>query len=299
MDGLLIIDKPAGMTSHDVVTAVRRMAQTRRVGHAGTLDPLATGVLLTLVGFTTRLARFLGGADKTYDAVMRLGVATTTYDADGEVTEEHPLDGVTPAGIAAALGAFRGHIEQEPPMYSAVKVKGQKLYKLARQGKTVAREPRPVDIYGLDVLSWNSPDLTVTVHCSAGTYVRSLAHDLGQALGCGAHLTALRRTSVGVFRLEDAHTLESLGALAAQGRLAEALLPPQAALSGFPVVTLSAEQVTAVRYGQSVAVGRVEEICDHIQGWDAQGRLVAVLVPVEGGVWRPILVFPGEGDNVD
>ncbi|MBN2392582.1 MAG: tRNA pseudouridine(55) synthase TruB [Anaerolineae bacterium] len=289
MNGFLIVNKPTGMTSHDVVNAVRRMAGTRRVGHTGTLDPLATGVLVLALGTATRLVQFIDGSDKAYRATLRLGETTTTYDADGEVVQHHPVT-VSEAEIEAALADFRGAIGQIPPMYSAVKVQGQKLYKLARQGKEIERAPRPVTIHRLDMLAWALPALTIEVVCSAGTYIRSLAHDLGQMLGCGAHLTALTRTAAGEFRLEDAHTLEALRTLAQAGRLAEALLPPETALTVLPVVTLTPEQVQAVRFGQTVTLDDATD-APLAQAHDADDRLVAVLRPVEPGMWRPKLVF--------
>ncbi len=292
MNGFLIVDKPAGITSHDVVDAVRRIAGTRRVGHAGTLDPMATGVLVLALGAATRLVQFIDGSDKTYRATLRLGETTTTYDADGDLVERRPVT-VNQADIEAALAGFLGDITQIPPMYSAVKVKGQKLYKLARQGKEIERAPRPVTIHRLDVLAWALPNLTIEVVCSAGTYIRSLAHDLGQRLGCGAHLTALIRTAAGGFRLEDAHTLEALDASAQARRLAEVLLPPETALTALPVVTLTPEQEQAVRFGQAVTLDDAPD-AEMAQARDATGRLVAVMLPVEPGVWRPKLVLSAD-----
>jgi tRNA pseudouridine55 synthase len=292
MNGFLIVNKPAGMTSHDVVNAVRRLAGTRRVGHAGTLDPIATGVLVLALGAATRLVQFIDSSDKTYRATLRLGETTTTYDADGEIVERRPVN-VGQVEVAAALANFRGAIEQVPPMYSALKVKGQKLYKLARQGKEIERAARPVTIYRLDVLAWALPDVTIEVVCSAGTYIRSLAHDLGRQLGCGAHLIALTRTAAGDFTLSQSHTLENLHALVEAERLAAALLPPQAALASLPLITLTPEQEQAVGYGQTFPLDTPSETT-LLQAHDATGRLVAVLVPVESGMWRPKLVFSKE-----
>ncbi len=290
MNGFLITDKPAGMTSHDVVNAIRRMAATRRVGHAGTLDPLATGVLVLALGAATRLAQFIDNSNKTYRATLRLGETTTTYDADGDLVERCPVT-VSQAEVEAALAGFRGDIAQIPPMYSAVKVQGQKLYNLARQGKEIARAARSVTIHRLDALDWALPDVTIEVGCSAGTYIRSLAHDLGQALGCGAHLTTLTRTAAGEFQLEDAYTLEALNALAQDGRLAEVLLPPETALAALPVIVLTPEQEQAVRFGQAVMLDSAPD-AEMSQARAAAGRLVAVLLSVEPGVWRPKIVLP-------
>lgn len=292
MNGFLLINKPSGMTSHDVVNAVRRMAAIRRVGHAGTLDPMATGVLVLALGAATRLVQFIDNSDKTYRATLRLGETTTTYDADGDLVERRPVT-VNQADVEMALAGFRGDIAQIPPMYSAVKVKGQKLYKLARQGKEIERAARPVTIHRLDVLDWAPPDLTIEVVCSAGTYIRSLAHDLGQTLGCGAHLTALTRTAAGDFRLEDSHTLEALDALAQAGRLAEVLLPPETALAALPVIVLTPEQEQAVRFGQTITLDSAPDAA-LAQACDAAGRLVAVMLPVEMGVWRPKLVLSAD-----
>lgn len=290
MNGLLVVNKPAGITSHDVVNAVRRMAKTRRVGHAGTLDPLATGVLVLLVGPATRLAQFISGSDKTYRATIRLGQATTTYDADGDIVAQYPV-AAGRADVEQALNQFRGPIAQVPPMYSAIKVNGQKLYKLARQGRDIARQPRDVTIHRLDIVAWTPPDFIVDVICSAGTYVRSLAHDLGQTLGCGAHLTALSRTASGDFTLAQSHTLDDLRALADDGRFASALLAPQTALAAFPSVTLTTEQERAVDFGQKFTL-YVPAGAEMAQALDSNGYLRAVLIPVSPDVWRPKLVFP-------
>lgn len=292
MNGLLVINKPSGMTSHDVVNVVRRLANMRRVGHTGTLDPLATGIMLVLVGPATRLAQFLSGCDKSYRAVIRLGESTSTYDAEGQVTAQREVH-VSREDLEAVLPKFSGPLQQIPPMYSAIKVKGQKLYQLARQGKEIEREPRAVTIHQLHLQDWSTPDLTVNLRCSAGTYVRSLAHDLGELLGCGAHLSALQRTSVGSFDLAQSHTLDALRELAEANTLHTALAPPKAALSTMPVVQLDEEQTQAVRYGQVLDLTLPDET-KFVQAHDAHARLVAVLIPVETGKWRPKLVLPEE-----
>ncbi|HOT93520.1 MAG TPA: tRNA pseudouridine(55) synthase TruB [Anaerolineae bacterium] len=292
MNGLFIVNKPAGMTSHDVVDVVRHITGVRRVGHTGTLDPPATGVLVVLVGAATRLAQFIDNHDKAYRAVLRLGETTTTDDAAGDVVERHPVT-VEPDALEAALAGFRGSIMQVPPMYSAVKIGGQKLYKLAYQGKEIARAPRPVTVYRLEMVAWTPPDVTLDIVCSAGTYIRSLAHDLGQKLGCGAHLAALTRTAAGHFTLSQSHTLEELRALAEAGCLTKALLPPQAVFVGMPAVTLTAEQERAARYGQTFPLDVTTDAA-MLQAQDAAGQFIAVLIPVEAGMWRPKLVFPTE-----
>lgn len=209
-DGLLLVDKPSGPTSHDVVHAVRRTFRIEKVGHGGTLDPAATGLLVILLGRATRLSDQVMGGDKTYEGVVRLGTITNSQDMDGEVVEERPYDGVAREQAEAALAAFRGDIYQTPPMVSAVKVKGVPLYKLARKGQEVAREPRLTHIYRFDITDWAPPLAAITVVCTKGTYVRTLAHDLGQALGCGACLQSLRRTASGAFAVSDAVPLDTL-----------------------------------------------------------------------------------------
>ena len=292
MIGLIIVNKPLGITSHDVVQTIRKQARIRRVGHTGTLDPLATGVLLLLLGPATRLAQFVTTERKSYRAVIRLGEVTTTYDAEGEVTARHPVQ-VTRATVAEALARFQGPQSQIPPMYSAIKIEGQTLYKLARQGQEIERPPRDVHFYRLELRDWAAPDATVTVDCSAGTYIRSLAHDLGQALGCGAHLHALTRTAIGPFALEEAHTLDALAQMAAAGTLSEAVLPPAEALRGTPQVRLDAAQEQRVRHGQAIAPPG-EYDAARLSALDAAGRLVAVLIPQDNGLWRPKVVLPQE-----
>jgi tRNA pseudouridine55 synthase len=304
VNGLLIVDKPAGITSHDAVSRVRRLTNVRRVGHAGTLDPMATGVLILLIGAATRLSRFAMAGHKCYRGTVRLGETTDSYDADGEILERRSVDVALPA-IEHALEGFRGAILQTPPMVSAIKIQGEKLYKLARRGKEIDREPRPVAIDTIDIVSWQSPDLTLEVRCSPGTYIRSLAHDLGQALGCGAHLRCLQRTASGAFTLEMCHTLE---ALERPGYLEAALLPPQAALGAMPITRLTPEQEQAVRYGQAVELPFAEASDGLLQARDHQGRLVGVLqqqssagradeTPQEDtGLYRPIIVLPPESE---
>ncbi|MBW2475360.1 MAG: tRNA pseudouridine(55) synthase TruB [Deltaproteobacteria bacterium] len=218
MNGLLIIDKPAGMTSFDVVRQVRRMTKTRRVGHAGTLDPMATGVLPVAVGTATRLIEYLMAGDKAYRATLKLGSATDTQDSDGQVLEEKSWQDVDLASFSAAVENFIGDFEQLPPMYSALKKDGQPLYKLARQGIEVEREPRMVHVESLTINEFSPPYMTFTVACSKGTYVRTICHDIGQILGCGAHMTDLRRLSCGRFDLAASHPLQVYKELSEQGR---------------------------------------------------------------------------------
>jgi tRNA pseudouridine55 synthase len=303
MDGLLNIDKPEGWTSHDVVARVRRLLKVKRVGHTGTLDPFATGVLVVLVGRATRLAQFLSGDVKGYEARVRFGFATVTGDATGERREDsNAADDSNAIGkgvrawseseIETALACLRGEIEQVPPMYSAKKVAGRKLYELARRGETIERAARRVQVYELDarreeddgeLLQWNDDgtcDLNIRVRCSAGTYVRVLAESLGERLGTGAHLTALRRTMAGDFRLEDAVTLDELKRETEAGGAARLLVPPDAALSNLSFVHLTVEEAARVRHGMAVRLRSGERDSyregEPVRMRDESGNLLAV-----------------------
>jgi tRNA pseudouridine55 synthase len=215
--GILFIDKPQGITSHDVVDDVRRTLGMKRVGHAGTLDPMATGLLIILVGAATKTSQFLMGLDKTYTGTLKLGKTTDSHDADGEVVTTRPVAGVTEEKIHEVMKTFLGDQYQLPPMFSAKKQGGQTLYKLARQGIEVEREPRFVRISALNVMSINLPEVVFETSCSKGTYIRTLAHDIGEKLGCGAHLNALRRTAIDKFRVENAIKLEDFVKLNEEG----------------------------------------------------------------------------------
>ncbi len=293
MEGALIIDKPAGLTSHDVVARARHILGERRVGHTGTLDPFATGVLVLLVGRATRLAQFLGGLDKEYEAVIRLGFATDTGDFTGK-----PLAKPEPLGVQAdvkftepeiepALAGLRGEIDQVPPMYSAKKQQGRKLYELARRGEEVERPPVRIVIHRFEMnkakggfLKDNldgTSDLDVVVTCSAGSYVRTLAEDFGKRLGIGAHLAELRRTRVGDFQVESASTLEQLKVSIAEEALGRVLLPPDAALSHLAAIDLSADDAVKVRHGIHLEVEKPNwSDGDHVRLRDEHGHLVAV-----------------------
>jgi tRNA pseudouridine55 synthase len=208
--GVLLVDKPQGMTSHDIVARMRRVFRIKKIGHAGTLDPMATGLLLILVGKATKVSQFLMSMDKEYTGTVKLGEATDSQDADGEIVETKPLPELTQVDVEKEMATFMGDQYQTPPMFSAKKVNGQKLYKLARQGKTIEREARVIHVSRYDILDFNLPEVSIIVGSSKGTYIRTLAHDLGERLGCGGHLCALRRTQVGKFRIEDANTLEEI-----------------------------------------------------------------------------------------
>jgi tRNA pseudouridine55 synthase len=231
MNGFIIVDKPAGMTSHDVVYAVRRMTGVKKVGHTGTLDPFATGVLPIALGEGTKAIPFLDEARKEYRAVLRLGEVTDTQDLTGELIENHDWRGVTPETINAATAMFTGRIKQVPPMFSALKHKGVPLYRLARRGVEITREPREIEVFSMLVERLDLPEVSLTVNCSRGTYVRTLAHDMGVSLGCGAHLVRLQRTVSGPFDLSMAMSLDRLAALAATGEIDAVIITPYDALS--------------------------------------------------------------------
>jgi tRNA pseudouridine55 synthase len=242
--GLVVVDKPGGMTSHDVVARVRRLAGTRKVGHAGTLDPMATGVLVLGVNRATRLLGHLTLTDKRYDATIRLGVTTTTDDAEGDVVETNATDGITAESVRDASATFVGEIDQVPSAVSAVKVDGRRAYARVRAGEEVELPARRVTIHALDVTAIDLPTVQVSVHCSSGTFVRAIARDLGAMLGVGGHLTALRRTTVGPFGLDDARSLEDLGAEFGLTPIAEA------ARAAFPARDLDPDQAADVRVGR-------------------------------------------------
>lgn len=286
MIGFLNINKPLGLTSHDVVARVRRGLKIKKVGHAGTLDPLATGVLVVCLGAATRLSEYVMHTTKHYRAQIHLGVATTTDDAEGEITAQHDPSGLTRGDVERALERFRGEIEQIPPMYSAVKQGGRKLYDIARTGQVVERQPRRVAIMALDILEWSPPQVTVEVTCSAGTYIRSLAHDLGEVLGVGAHLSGLVRTASGSFRIEDAVMLDDL---LNSADWTNHLIPPTAALGHLPVLQCDSAALDALRHGRAVAdpaaaAGLLA------QAYNASGELAAI-VEGDGEKWRPQKVF--------
>ena len=284
-DGLLVVDKPAGWTSHDVVGKVRRLARTRKVGHAGTLDPMATGVLVLGIGRATRLLGHLALTDKAYDATIRLGTTTVTDDAQGEAVEVRDASGVTDEALAAALAALTGEIEQVPSSVSAVKVDGVRSYARVRAGEDVALAARRVVVPQLDVLARRGDDVDVAVTCSSGTYVRALARDAGEALGVGAHLTALRRTRVGPFGLDVARTLDEL---AAEGATDTAVVRLDAAVAAsFPRRDLDADEAAALSYGKKLAPSGVDAV---VGAFAPDGGCVA-LVENRDGACRPVVVF--------
>ena len=254
-NGILIVDKPAGWTSQDVAAKLRGVFHEKRVGHGGTLDPMATGVLPIFIGRATRAVPFFEHADKVYEAGLRLGLVTDTQDVTGRTLETHEVD-VTQARLEAALDSFRGEIAQIPPMYSAIKVNGQKLYALARQGKAVERAPRPVTIFALDLLGGAGADWRLRVHCSKGTYVRTLCHDIGAALGCGGCLSALRRTRAGAYDVTRSHTMAEI--LAAENPEA-LLLPTDSLFSDRPALKVAENAERKLRNGAPLHTPKLKD----------------------------------------
>ncbi len=254
VSGVVALDKPKGMSSNAAVQAAKRLFHARKVGHTGSLDPLATGVLPLCFGNATRFSQFLLESDKRYVAEVRLGVSTDSGDADGSVVEERPVGRLTRRAVDEALASFRGEIEQVPSMFSAIKHHGQPLYKLARQGVEVERKARPITVYSNEIVAMGSDVLTLDVHCSKGTYVRSIVHELGEMLGCGAHVTDLRRTLAGPFDEDDLVTFETLREADAERRLDALLQPISSAVRQWPAVTLTDHTAYYLRQGQPVIV---------------------------------------------
>jgi tRNA pseudouridine55 synthase len=294
ISGVLVVDKPVGMTSHDVVQVIRNGTSLRRAGHTGTLDPRASGVLVILVGPAVRLSEYVSASDKRYQAIIRLGSTTDTFDADGRFTRSNVPVNVTEAQFEEVLKSFIGEIEQTPPPYSAVKVQGRKAYEMARQGEEVDLTPRKIQVHHLEVLEWAPPEVVVDVHCSSGTYVRSLANDLGEKLGCGAYLVGLRRTKSGRFSLRDAVPLRKLQESITAGNWYQYLIPAAEALGDWPAVELSPDEVEAVRHGHRVKV-KEDNTEAKVRGVSTQGELVALmeLATAEDGSseWQPKKVF--------
>lgn len=303
--GLLIVDKPGGPSSHGVVAATRRALGTRKVGHAGTLDPMATGVLVLGVGHATRLLTYIVGADKAYDATIRLGVTTTTEDAQGDVVsfaDPERLARVTDDAVAEALSPLRGEILQIPSAVSAIKIDGKRAYQRVRDGEAVELTPRPVTIHAFDVVGRRAADipdargaidLDVHVECSSGTYVRALARDLGDALGVGAHLTALRRTRVGPFSLDEAIGLDALSEAGERGDATRSLIPlAQAASRILPRVELTTQEAIDLGHGKRVhPQGGLPPAATPTGAFAPDGRLIGVVVTAEHGI-RPLMNVP-------
>ena len=293
MDGVIVLDKPAGISSHDAVQQLRRITGVRKVGHLGTLDPLATGVLPLVIGKATRLSQFFLGHDRSYEAEIRCGFATDTFDREGWPTTEPVEVVLNAAEVESALERFRGRFSQTPPPVSAKKVGGKPAYKLARRGQEVELEPVEVEVYELELMKVAGDRLTVRVRCSAGTYLRSLAHDLGSELGCGAHVTELRRTAVGEFDLSMAWTLGRLQELRDEGRLSEALVPATAILPEIPARRVDAAAAGRIAHGRDfqVAVPPEEQPVRRVKAIGPDGRLLAIGEIRLPHTYHPIIVF--------
>jgi tRNA pseudouridine55 synthase len=290
VSGVLIVDKPIGLTSHDVVQVIRRGTNIRRAGHTGTLDPRASGVLVILVGPAVRLSEFVSASDKRYQATIRLGSATDTYDSEGTVLSSASIDDITEERFTEALSQFIGEIEQTPPPYSAVKVQGRRAYAMARDGEEFELAPRKINVYSLEVLEWAPPEVVIDVYCSSGTYVRSLANDLGRELGTGAHLIGLRRTKSGRFTLRDAVPLRRLQESFQAGDWYRFLIPAAEALADWPAVELDADEVELVRHGHRIPASPEDK--GLARGISEQGDLVALMeVNEETREWQPRKVF--------
>jgi tRNA pseudouridine55 synthase len=290
VDGVLIVNKPQGWTSHDVVSRVRKIASEKSIGHLGTLDPMATGVLPLVLGKFTRLAQFYNQADKRYTGTIHFGIATDTYDAEGRpVGSEQPVK-ITRDQLEAVARTFTGRIQQMPPPFSAKKIDGVPAYKLARKGEEVDLKPKEVDIKELIITDWDGTRATFSSWVSSGTYLRSLAHDIGQALGLGAHLCQLTRTAVREFVLEDAHSLEDLEIAAHAGSLKDLCLHPRLVLPEFPAVTSPLGSITRLRNGGAVNLPEFSKATT-VRVFGGQRELIAIAKRVAGTLFQPKVVL--------
>ncbi|MBZ5675909.1 MAG: tRNA pseudouridine(55) synthase TruB [Acidobacteriia bacterium] len=293
MDGAVVVDKPSGWTSHDVVNKVRRFAGTRKVGHLGTLDPAATGVLPLVIGRATRLAQFYTRNDKIYEGVIHFGYSTDSYDADGQATSPAQEIVLDREQLEAALQKFRGPFAQVPPPVSAKKIAGRPAYEMARKNQPVELKPVDVEVYSLDVVRMEGCEAAVRVHCSAGTYLRSIAHDAGQALGCGAFLKSLRRIASGDFKIEAARTLEQLAALAEAGRFEEAVIPAAQLLPDFPAEVVDALTAGQIRNGRDFRISPFHARAGgrFVKAVNSEGQLVAIGEARLPHLYHPVLVL--------
>ncbi len=295
LDGIIVIDKPEGATSMDMVRLVKRVSRVKRVGHAGTLDPLATGVLPVCLGQATRLMEEMVEGVKVYRGVVTLGASTDTYDADGTVTEQGDVSGVTPAQLEALLPAYVGEIQQLPPMYSALKHEGKRLYELARVGVEVERPPRDVVVYSLKLVDWAPPRVTLEAECGRGFYMRTLAHDIGEQLGCHGYLSALQRERAGAFRLSDSVRPDELEESAADEDWERYLLPPDSAVVDLPSVAVEPSAERLLRNGQAVVLRSAGAYASHAErrrAYGRDGRFIGIVrFNRAQGEWRPEKVF--------
>ncbi|MGA2879134.1 MAG: tRNA pseudouridine(55) synthase TruB [Bryobacteraceae bacterium] len=293
MDGVIVVDKPEGLTSHDVVNRMRRLGNTRKVGHLGTLDPMATGVLPLVMGRATRLAQFFSSGEKTYDAKVQFGWATDTYDREGSAMSEPVSPHFTRAELEEVLGRFRGPILQTPPPFSAKKVAGTPAYRLARKHIAVELKPVEVTVFALDLVEFDGVTARICVRCSAGTYLRGIAHDVGQQLGCGAFLTALRRTASGEFTESHSRTLEALEELARAGLLDQALIPSASVLPEIPNATVDALTAGQIRHGKDFRLSPFVERAGakYVKALSVEGDLIAIGEVRMPNLYHPVLVL--------
>src|SRR5580704_2099703 len=293
MNGVLIVDKPAGLTSHDVVNRVRRILHQPAVGHLGTLDPLATGVLPLVTGNLTRLAQFYASSEKTYEGTIRFGFATDTYDSDGEASGAAQAVKVSLEQLQTLAKSFLGVIEQMPPPFSAKKIKGVPAYKLARNHKDVPLKPVQVEIKEFEILAVDGDKASFRARVASGTYIRSVAHDMGQQIGCGAHLASLRRTVLGEFDLGEARTLEELDAAARAGQSEEMFIHPRRLLPQFPCVTASDETAALIRSGRAVNLAELSQ-ARQVKVFAGQRELIAIATRIAGTLFHPRIVLAAE-----
>jgi tRNA pseudouridine55 synthase len=293
MNAVLIIDKPAGLTSHDVVNRVRRILQERSVGHLGTLDPLATGVLPLVIGNLTRLAQFYTSSEKTYEGTIRFGFSTDTYDADGEPTSPAQAVNLSLDQLRELAARFRGRIEQMPPPFSAKKIHGVPAYKLARKHVEVDLKPVQVEIKDFEISQVEKDRASFRARVASGTYMRSVAHDLGHRIGCGAHLESLRRTAVAEFVLADAHSLDQLESAVKTGTVEELFIHPRKLLPKFPCVTASDEMATRIRTGRAVNLPELSQ-AKLVKVFVGQRELIAIATRVAGTLFHAKIVLAGE-----
>ena len=298
ISGVFNIDKAPGLTSMEVVRPIKRLSRQRHVGHGGTLDPQASGVLPICLGHATRLMQFLVDGTKEYQGTVRLGVTTDTYDAQGQTVAQHDPSAVTQGDVERALESLRGTIAQIPPMYSALKHNGRRLYELARSGVDLERAPREVEVVRLNLVQWAPPSLTLEIECGRGVYIRSLAHDLGQHLGCGAHLTQLRRTRAGPFHLQDAMSLERVQEMLQDGSWQRVLYPPDYLVLHLRAVAVGPQEEMLLHHGQAVPLAPRTHYAQHLEqcrAYTADGRFIALVVfnrPQR--LWQPVKVIHSE-----
>jgi tRNA pseudouridine55 synthase len=293
MNGVVIIDKPSGLTSHDVVNRVRRILGQRSVGHLGTLDPSATGVLPIVVGNLTRLAQFYAHSEKIYEGVIRFGFATDTYDADGEPSTPRQDVNINCDELRALAAQFQGTIEQMPPPFSAKKIAGVPAYKLARKKQEVMLKPVQVEIKEFEILDTNGNEATFRAHVASGTYIRSVAHDIGLKLGCGAHLASLRRAAVAEFVIEDAHSLTTLETAMQQGIVESLFVHPRKLAPQLPSVTANEESAALIRSGRAVNLPEMSR-APQVKVFYGQRDLIAIATRIAGTLFHPRIVFAGE-----